>query len=73
MVGDQEDWGRELRIRQSELLEDSWKLLNVNVSHRILKNTGHEFNDPQMEAVGEWLRNDVANAPKVQSSTDKNQ
>jgi predicted esterase len=73
MVGDQEDWGRDLRIKQSELIEDSWKLLNVNVSHRILKNTGHEFNGPQMEAVGEWLRNDVANAPKVQSSADKNQ
>lgn len=73
LVGDREDFGRELRIRQSQLLEDSWKLLNVNVSHRILKDTGHEFNEPQMELVREWLRNDVAHAPKSESGTDDNQ
>ena len=49
--------GRELKIRQSQLLQDSWKLLKVNVTCQILKNTGHEFNQPQMAIVGEWLRN----------------
>jgi hypothetical protein len=55
------------------LQQDAWKLLNVNVSCRILKDTGHEFNEPQMEVVGEWLRNEVAKGQNPQSNTNKNQ
>ena len=55
LVGDQEGMGRELKIRQSQLLQDSWKLLKVHVSCQILKNTGHEFNQPQIAVVREWL------------------
>ena len=56
LVGDQEDMGRELKIRQSKLQQDSWKLLGVNLSYQIMKDTGHEFNDRQMEIVGRWLK-----------------
>jgi len=56
LVGDQEDMGRELKIRGSKLQQDSWKLLGVNLSYQIMKDTGHEFNDPQMDIVGRWLR-----------------
>jgi hypothetical protein len=64
LVGDREDFGRELKIRQSRLAEDSWKLLNVNLSHRVLQNTGHEFNEPQMEIVRDWLQNEIASEPR---------
>jgi predicted esterase len=56
LVGDKEDMGRELKIRGSKLQHDSWTLLGVNVSYQIMKDTGHEFNDPQMDIVGRWLR-----------------
>jgi hypothetical protein len=58
LVGDKEDLGRELKIRQSRLQQDAWKLLGVNLSCQIMKDTGHEFNDRQMEIVGRWLRNE---------------
>ena len=63
LVGDQEDLGRDLKIRGGQLQEDSWKLLGVNVTCRILKDTGHEFNEPQMEVVRDWLRNEAGKAP----------
>jgi predicted esterase len=56
LVGDQEDMGRELKIRGSKLQQDSWKLLGVNVTCQIMKDTGHEFNAPQMDIVGRWLK-----------------
>lgn len=59
LVGDQEGLGRELKIRQSQLQQDAWRLLKVNVSYRVLKNTGHEFKEPQMAIVTEWLQNEV--------------
>jgi hypothetical protein len=57
LVGDQEDMGRNLKIRGSQLLQAEWKSLGVNLSYQIMKDTGHEFNDRQMALVGEWLRN----------------
>ena len=68
LVGDQEGPGRELKLRQSRLLQDAWKMLNVDVTCRILENTGHEFNDPRMAIVREWLRNQSATAPKSLSN-----
>jgi len=68
LVGDREDFGRELRIRQSRLMEESWKLLKVDVSCRILKDTGHEFLDPQMAVVRDWLQQE---APKVSSTASR--
>ena len=73
LVGDKEDFGRDLKIRQSQLQQDSWRLLGVDLSYRILKNTGHEFNRPHMELVGEWLRNEVANAQSSHETTNRNQ
>jgi len=66
LVGDQPDMGREGKLRQAKLQEDSWKLLHVNVSCRVMRDTGHEFNEPQMEIVGDWLRNEVAKSPPAQ-------
>ena len=59
LVGDKEGFGRELKIRQSQLQQDSWRMLEVDVSYRVLKNTGHEFNEAQMAIVGEWLHDEV--------------
>jgi predicted esterase len=56
LVGDREDMGRDLKIRQSKLQEDSWKLLSVNLTFQIMKDTGHEFNPPQMDIVAKWLK-----------------
>jgi len=58
LVGDKEDMGRELKIRGSKLQQDSWKLLGVNLTYQIMKDTGHEFQDRHMELVGKWLRNE---------------
>jgi predicted esterase len=63
LVGDQEDMGRQLKIRQSQLQQDSWKLLGVNVSCQIMKDTGHEFNEPQMALVSEWLKSPESSVP----------
>lgn len=56
LVGDQEGLGRNLKIRQSQLQQDSWKLLGVNLSYQIMKDTGHEFNERQMALVSKWLK-----------------
>ena len=64
LVGDQDDMGREVKIRQSKLMQDAYKLLDVNLSYQILKDTGHEFQDRHMELVGKWLRNeDISESP----------
>jgi hypothetical protein len=63
LVGDEDDFGRDLKIRQSQLQQDSWRLLGVDLSYQMLKDTGHEFNEPHMELVGEWLRSEVAHVP----------
>jgi hypothetical protein len=34
-----------------------------------MKDTGHEFNEPQMEIVGEWLRNEVVNGSSSRTTT----
>jgi hypothetical protein len=57
LVGDKQDLGRELKIRQSQLLQDEMQLLHVNLSFEIMENTGHEFADRHMAIVGRWLRN----------------
>ena len=59
LVGDRQDLGRDLKLRQSQLLHDAGRLLGVNVTHRVLKDTGHEFRERHMAIVGEWLRNDI--------------
>jgi len=60
LVGDRQELGRDLKLRQSQLQQDSWGLLGVNVTHRVLKDTGHEFREWHMAIVGDWLRNEVA-------------
>lgn len=59
LVGDKDDYGRNLKIRGSQLLQDSWKLHGVDLSYQIMKDTGHEFPDRYKTAVGRWLRNEA--------------
>jgi hypothetical protein len=70
LVGDKQDMGRELKIRQSKLLQDEWKLLGVHLSYQIMKDTGHEFGDRQMAKVGEWLRNPASADSSAQKNVD---
>jgi predicted esterase len=70
LVGDQEGLGRDVKVRQAQLQQDAWKLLGVNVTCQIMKDTGHEFNQLQMEIVGEWLRNDTAKSPSSQTNAN---
>jgi len=70
LVGDQEDLGREVKIRQARLQQDAWKLLGVNVTGQVMKDTGHEFNQPQMELVGTWLQNEVVKGQNPQTNTN---
>jgi predicted esterase len=70
LVGDREGMGRDVKIRQARLQQDAWKLLGVNVTCQIMKDTGHEFNQPQMELVGEWLRNHVMKGDNSRSNTN---
>ena len=70
LVGDKQDMGRELKIRQSKLLQDEWQLLGVHLSYQIMKDTGHEFGDRQMAMVGEWLRNPASADSSAQKNVD---
>ena len=70
LVGDKQYMGRELKIRQSKLLQDEWKLLGVHLSYQIMKDTGHEFGDRQMAMVGEWLRNPASADSSAQKNVD---
>ncbi len=56
LVGDREDMGREVKIKQSEIQQEAWKLLDVDLKYHVMKNTGHEFQDRHMEMVGRWIR-----------------
>jgi predicted esterase len=68
LVGDQEGLGRDVKIRQSQLLQDSYKLLKVNLSYEIMKDTGHEFPDEYMARVGKWLRNESITEASTQGA-----
>jgi hypothetical protein len=70
LVGDKNDFGRDLKIRGGQLLQDEMKALGVNLTCRIMKDTGHEFQSRHMTMVGSWLRNEdppmsTASAPPV--------
>jgi hypothetical protein len=70
LVGDKEDYGRNLKIKRSQLLQDEWKLLGVNLKCQIMNDTGHEFYDRQMAIVGRWLRNEpVLESPALRETT----
>jgi hypothetical protein len=71
LVGDQEGMGRDVKIRQAQLQQDAWKLLGVNVTCQIMKDTGHEFNPPQMELVETWLHNEVVKGQNTQTNTNR--
>jgi hypothetical protein len=62
--------GREVKNRQAQLQQDAWSLLKVDVTCRILKNTGHEFNEPQMAVVRDWLQTDVMKGRNSQGATN---
>ena len=55
---DHADLGRDLKTRGGRLLEDTWKLVDVDLSFHVMKGTGHEFGERQMAMVGRWLRHE---------------
>ena len=60
LVGGREGFGREVKIRQSRLLQDSWELLGVNLTYRVLEDSGHEFGEREMAVVRTWLQESAA-------------
>ncbi len=60
---DPQDMGRDLRIRGGQLLEDSWRLLGVDLTFHVMSDTGHEFEQPQMDLVAKWLRGEPLSEP----------
>ncbi len=56
LVGDQQDLGRDLKIQRSKLLQDEMKLVGVNLTSEIMKDTGHEFKEEQMVLVRKWIQ-----------------
>lgn len=58
LVGDQNDYGRDLKIRGSRLQQDSWQLLGVNLTYHIMGNTGHAYPRKYMKLTGKWIRNE---------------
>jgi hypothetical protein len=69
LAGDREDYGRSLKIRGAELLQDEWKLLGVDLTCRIMEDTGHEFEDRHMEMVGRWLRREPLGTLRPRNGT----
>lgn len=55
LVGDKDDYGRELKLRAAKLVEDCNRLLGIEVESRVLRNTGHELTDACKKAIGEWI------------------
>ncbi len=71
LVGDKTDQGRDLKIRGSQLLADEWKLLGVNLTYHIMKDTGHEFQERHMAIVGKWLRNEPLDEPNSPAAANQ--
>ncbi len=61
LVGDKPDMGRDLKLRGTQLQQDEWKLLGVDFTSIIMKDTGHQFPEPCMKLVGQWLRHEPLN------------
>ncbi len=55
LVGDQPDMGRDLKLRGCALQQDSWRLLNVDITCQVLVGVGHALPDEVMERIGQWL------------------
>jgi hypothetical protein len=64
LVGDQPDMGRDLKLRGCALQQDSWRLLNVDLTCEIMQGTGHAFPPDVMARVGRWLNE----APAVKAA-----
>jgi hypothetical protein len=73
LVGDKKDYGRNLKIKGSQLLQEEWKSLGVNLKCQIMEDTGHEFYNRQMALVGLWLRNeDISKSPALKDTIPPN-
>lgn len=55
LVGDQPDMGRDLKLRGCALLQDSWRLLQVDVTCEVLVGVGHALPEVTMQRIGQWL------------------
>ncbi len=54
-VGDQPDYGRDLKLRGAKLAQDAWQFLDINLESRILKNTGHQLTTDCKKQIREWI------------------
>ncbi len=55
VVGDKDDFGRDLKLRGARLVQDSSRLLGIDVESRVLINTGHELTDACKKDIGAWI------------------
>ena len=55
LVGDEEDYGRSLKLRGAKLLEDSYQLIGIDFESRVLENTGHELTPSCKHDIGAWI------------------
>ncbi len=59
LVGDQQDYGRDLKIRSAQLQQDSWRMFNIDITTIIMENTRHAFPEKYMRLAGNWLNGEV--------------
>jgi predicted esterase len=71
LVGDKKDLGRDLKVKGSQLLQEEMQLVGVDLTCRIMKDTGHEFQGKQMELVGKWLRKESLDGLSIAPEQDK--
>jgi len=55
LVGDEEDYGRDLKLRGAKLMADSWRLVGVDIESRVLTDTGHELPMSCKKQIGQWI------------------
>ncbi len=55
LVGDKEDFGRDLKLRGARLAEESYQLLGISIESRVLENTGHELTAACKRDIGAWV------------------
>lgn len=58
LVGDKEDYGRDLKIRGAKLVQDAYQVLGCSVESRILLNTGHQLTQSCKRDIGAWVFED---------------
>jgi hypothetical protein len=59
MIGDGDGYegiGRQLVLRESQIVMEDAKIFHVDLSRLVMEDTGHEFSDKYRKIAGKWLR-----------------